>query len=146
MDLAVKERLIRYMWIKMENENRLEKLIRMKNAAAMPEVAGADGTSANRTDKERMAKAVEAYVTYESQIMPVVERNRQEMAILEAAVEELPDPIGREVLRLRYIDGSGVRRLSWKEIAYRVFGSCDTSAQRRATRVHRHAIAQIKMN
>lgn len=140
MEPVTKERLARYISLKKENENRLERLARMKSNAEMPAQRDPDGSKHTGSSGERMAQAIEAYMEYEEQIRPLVEANRREMAEIEAAVAALPDPLEREVLRLRYMDGENMRLLSWKEVAYKLFGECDESSQKRARRIHEKAV------
>lgn len=101
MEPVTKERLARYISLKKENENRLERLARMKSNAEMPAQRDPDGSKHTGSSGERMARAIEAYMEYEEQIGPPVEANRREMAQIEAAVAALPDPLEREVLRDR---------------------------------------------
>ena len=110
MEPVTKERLARYISLKKENENRLERLARMKSNAEMPAQRDPDGSKHTGSSGERMARAIEAYMEYEEQIGPLVETNRREMAEIEAAVAALPDPLEREVLRLRYLRPS----LTWE--------------------------------
>lgn len=88
MEPVTKERLARYISLKKENENRLERLARMKSNAEMPAQRDPDGSKRTGSSGERMARAIEAYMEYEEQIGPLVDANRREMAEIEAAVAE----------------------------------------------------------
>ena len=101
MEPVTKERLARYISLRMENENRMERLARMRSNAELPVQRQPDGAKHTGTSGDRMARAVEACMEYEEQIRPLIEANRREMEIIEAAVSALPDPMEREVLRLR---------------------------------------------
>ena len=144
MEPVTKERLARYISLKKENENRLERLARMKSNAEMPAQKDPDGSKHTGSSGERMARAIEAYMEYEEQIRPLVEANRREMAEIEAAVAALPDPLEREVLRLRYMDGEHCRMLSWREVALRVYDDDDKKYVDSAMRVHRVALEALK--
>ena len=146
MEPVTKERLSRYISLKQENENRLERLARMKSAAEMPAQRDPDGAKHTGSSGERMARAIEAYMEYEEQIGPLVEANRREMAEIEAAVAALPDPLEREVLRLRYLDGENVQSLSWKEVAYKLLGKANEAAQKKARRIHAKAIESLSIS
>ena len=143
MEPVTKERLARYISLKKENENRLERLARMKSNAEIPAQRDPDGSKHTGSSGERMARAVEAYIEYEEQIRPLVEANRREMAEIEAAVAALSDPLEREVLRLRYMDGEHCRMLSWREVAWSLYGESDDAAVYRAKRVYRKALLRI---
>lgn len=144
MEPVTKERLARYISLKKENENRLERLARMKSNAEMPAQRDPDGSKHTGASGESMARAIEAYMEYEEQIGSLVDANRREMAEIEAAVAALPDPLEREVLRLRYMDGEHCRMLSWREVALRVYDDDDKKYVDSAMRVHRVALEALK--
>ena len=143
MEPVTKERLARYISLKKENENRLERLARMKSDAEMPAQRDPDSSKHTGSSGERMARAIEAYMEYEDMIRPLVDANRREMAEIEAAVAALPDPLEREVLRLRYMDGEHCRMLSWREVALRVYDDDDKRYVDSAMRVHRAALQAL---
>lgn len=140
----IKERLIRYSALRLENENRLERLSRMKNAAQIPASRAGDGSQHTGSSGERMARAVEAYLEYERQIRPLLAANRREMDALRAAVESLSDPMEREVLRLRYLDGETCRLMGWREVACQLYGDDDDRIIRACLRLHAKALQSIK--
>lgn len=143
IEQEIKERLGRYLALRMENENQLERLAKLKNNAEIPAMRIGDGSQHTGSSGERMARAVEAYIEYEEQIRPQIEVNRREMAAIRAMVEALQDPMEREVLRLRYLDGENVQSLSWKEVAYKLLGKADEAAQKKARRIHAKAIESL---
>lgn len=145
-DQDIKQRLSRYLALRAETENRLERLARLKNAAEIPAMRTGDGSQHTGSSGERMARAVEAYIEYEEQIRPQIEANQLEMAAIRAMVEALQDPMEREVLRLRYLDGENVQSLSWKEVAYKLLGNADEAAQKKARRIHAKAIESLSIS
>mgnify|MGYP000166495952 CR=1 FL=1 len=140
----IKERLIRYSALRLENENRLERLSRMKNAAQMPASRAGDGSQHTGSSGERMARAVEAYIEYEEQIRPKIEENLREIARTRSMVESLSDPMEREVLRLRYLDGETCRLMSWKDVACQLYGDDDDRMIHACLRLHAKALQSIK--
>ena len=115
--MQTKKQLMRYSRLKKENENRAETLARMKAAAQFTPSVEPDGSQHTSGDGQRMARAVENYLEYEEQMRPLMEKNRAEMLRIEQAVDALPDPLEREVLRLRYLDGDAWRLPKWREVA-----------------------------
>ena len=146
MEPVTKERLARYISLKKENENRLERLARMKSDAEMPAQRDPDSSKHTGSSGERMARAIEAYMEYEDMIRPLVDANRREMAEIEAAVAALPDPLEREVLRLRYLDGYGVRLNPWKDIAMVLYGDDDERSVHACMRLQSRAIQNLIKN
>ena len=78
----------------------------------------------DRSSGERMALAVERYTEYEKEIRPYIAANEHRMQAIRAAISAIPDPMEREVLRLRYTDGDCYRPLPWKEVAANLYGGC----------------------
>lgn len=152
MEPVTKERLARYISLKKENENRLERLARMKSNAEMPAQRDPDGSKHTGSSGERMARAIEAYMEYEEQIGPLVEANRREMAEIESAVAALPDPLERNVLQMRYLQPSSdpetgrdsCRHMLWSDIADRIYGNPYERGVKIVMGVHRRALEHLK--
>ena len=143
MEPVTKERLARYISLRMENENRMERLARMRSNAELPVQRQPDGSKHTGSSGDRMARAVEACMEYEEQIRTLIEANRREMEIIEAAVAALPDPLEREVLRLRYMDGDGARLNQWRDIALVMYGDDDERSVHACFRIHGKALANL---
>lgn len=140
---SMKERLQRYAALRMENENRLEQLARLRANAELPAQREADGSGQTGSSGDRMARAVERYMEYQQQIKPIIEANRREMEDVRAAVETLDDPMEREVLRLRYIDTNGCRLMRWRDVAIKLYGDDDKRFVDAVFRLHHIAMKKI---
>ncbi len=163
-----KERLMKYLSLKKENENRRERLARMKAGAEIHgrtyeylKDSGAPGRESGRvitnpaapwlmpqhtgSGGDAMAKSVEQYLEYEKEISPLITANDKEIACINAAVHALSDPMEREVLRLRYLDGDGdsYRLMRWREVAIRIYGDDDAKDIISAQRLHDKALLEI---
>lgn len=101
-----KERLLRYRSLRMENENQLERLARMKSGELFPAIREGEGAQHTGTAGDRLTDAVIRRMEYEERIRPLIEANLREMGEIEAAIGRIQDPMEREVLRLRYLDGA----------------------------------------
>lgn len=118
----VKARLERYAGL------QLEVRLRLKRLATLQEM-----------DRERPSLCGSRSEEYAQTIAPIVQANRREMAEIEAAVAALPDPLEREMLRLRYLEPpmdpqtgrEKAGHLTWKEISYLTQGQSDNAAQKR---------------
>ena len=116
-----KTRLERYTGLRLEMRIRLERLATLQ-----------------QMDRERPSPCGSRSEEYAREIAPIVQANRREMAEIEAAVAALPDPLEREVLRLRYLEAprdpqtgkKSVRHITWKEIAHTIYGNGGSSGQR----------------
>ena len=138
--MQAKKQLMRYSRLKKENENRAETLARMKAAAEFAPSAEPDGSQHTAGDAQRMARAVENYLEYEEQMRPLMEKNRAEMLRIEQAVAQLPDPLEREVLRLRYLDGDSWRLPRWRDVAMVLYGDDDEKQIHGCLRLHKAAL------
>lgn len=141
---SMRERLKRYAALRMENENRLEQLARLRADAELPAQREADGSAHTGSSGDRMARAVERYMEYEDEVRPIIEANKREMDAVRAAVEALEDPMEREVLRLRYIDTNGFRLVRWRDISLILYGNDDEGFIRACMRLHKRAVDNIQ--
>lgn len=138
-----KERLMRYRSLRMENENQLERLARMKSGEQFPAMREGDG-SQHAGAGDRLTGAVLRRMEYEERIRPLIEANLQEMHEIEDAINQIGDPMEREVLRLRYIDGEYWRQLPWGEVALQIYGDNDERCLVATYRLHSRALNSIK--
>ena len=142
--MQAKKQLMRYSRLKKENENRAETLARMKAAAEFAPSGEPDGSQHTSGDGQRMARAVENYLEYEEQMRPLMEKNRTEMLRIEQAVDALPDPLEREVLRLRYLDGDTWRLPKWRDVAMKIYGSDERKYLDAVLKIHQTALLQME--
>lgn len=130
----VKARLERYAGLQLEVRLRLERLATLQ-----------------QMDRERPSPCGSRSEEYAREIAPIVQANRREMAEIEAAVAALPDPLEREVLRLRYLEPSkdprtgkkSVRHIAWKEVSRTMYGIPSSYGQRFAKYQHEKALAHL---
>ena len=145
MQPVMQERLRRYVSLKKENENRIEKLLRLKAEAEFPAKHEPDGSQHSGHTGERMARATERYVEYEKRMRPLLAANKKEMAEIEDAVNALESPAEREVLRMRYMDSECYSLPTWEEIACELYGDADHAAMLRVHRLHARALKSLEL-
>lgn len=138
-----KKRLQSYIGLRLENENINERIARMQSAAEMPPMSSGDGSQHTGSSGDRMARAVERLIEYKSQVAPTLESNRREMLEIEQAVNALPDPLEREVLRLRYMDSDNIRNIPWSHIALELYGDDDQKYLDAIFRLHKSALNHV---
>lgn len=138
-----KQRLASYVSLKTEMENQLERLERLKNEAEIPAIRQGNGSQHTQARGDRMERAIVRYMEYEERIAPKVESIKAEMLEIEEAIDAVADPLEREVLRLRYIDGEYSGHVAWKEVALRLFGDNDERHLLAAHRLHGRALVSI---
>lgn len=140
----IKDRLQNYIYLRMERDNRRERITRMKAEEQLPAMREPDGSQHTGGSGDRMAGAIIRRMEYEEKARPIIEANEREMAAIEEAINRIPNPMEREVLRLRYIDGEYCRHLTWDEIAMRIYGNDDESANKAAKRLHGGALNSLR--
>ena len=139
-----KQRLSQYIYLKMEVEHQEERIARMKREETIPALKLGDGSKHGSGTVDRMERAILRRMEYEERIAPKVEAALTEMRAIEDAVSSVPDPMEREVLRLRYMEGDYLRHPSWKEIARKLFGDNDERYMVAAYRLHARALHNIR--
>ena len=142
-----KQRLASYVPLRMEIEHQMERLLRLKNDAKIPALRQRDGSQHTAGTGDRMEQAIIRYMEYEERILPQIEKARAEMQEIEDAINAVADPLEREILRLRYIDGEYCRLMPWRDVALNLFGDNDERHILAAYRLHGRALVSIsKLN
>jgi hypothetical protein len=139
-----KERLEKYISLRMEVDNQLDRLARMRSEERLPAVAMGGESKKTGATKDRLERAVLRRMEYEERVLPQIEAAQAEMEAIEDAIDALEDPLERDVLRCRYIDGNYHRHTKWREVARIVLGDDDENRQRMAFRIHEKALQNIR--
>lgn len=142
---ALKERLMQYLPIKRRVENQLERLARLKNEQYIPAMREGDGSKHSPGASDRMGNAVIRRLQYEDENMAVINDGLAEMEALRAAINSLPDPMEREVLTLRYIDGdeTGSKPMRWLDVAVKLYHRDTEAAEKMAKRLGNKALDNL---
>ena len=141
-----KTRLASYVTLRTEVENREERLARLESEAEMPPMRMGDGSKHTGGNSDRMGKAVARLIEYKEKFGPVIRDKRRKMRAIEDAIDALADPLEREVLRLRYLDGDGSRLVKWRVVAVGIYGDDDEKDIRAAQRLHGDALENINLD
>ena len=70
--------------------------------------------------------------------------NQNEMLQLVKMIDNLDHPREREVLRLRYTDGTNGKTVRWKEVCLKLYGGSEEKHLYRAYTLHRKALDHIQ--
>lgn len=138
-----KQRLSSYISLRMEVDNQLERLERLKSQEQFPSMEMGNESQHMPGNGDRLERAILRRMEFEKRAMPKIERNRKEMARIEDAIDEMPDPLEREVLRLRYIDGDCSRHMPWKDVSEKLFGDDEDKHMLAVYRLHNKALNNI---
>ena len=119
----VKNQLAQYVGIKIETNNLLEQLEKLKREDARK------GTS--RADE------------YMQRITPRIQENKQFMDRLERAVQKIPDPLERCILEMRHLDSNTCRLTGWNAVTMRLYHKDDARTTSAVFRLHDRALRSL---
>lgn len=142
-DKMTKERLASYISLRLEVDNQLERLDRMRNDEKIPAMRESDGSQHSPGSGDRMERAIIRRMEYEDRVMPQIEAALVEMETIEQAIYAVADPMEREVLRLRYMEGNYIRHMPWRDVALKLFGDDDKRHMVATYRLHTRALNNI---
>ena len=139
-----KQRLESYISLRLEIENQLERLTRMRNDEQIPAMRESDGSKHTGSAGDRLERAILRRMEFEARVLPQIEAAQAEMEAIEDAISNVRDPMEREVLRLRYTDGDYCRLMPWRDVALRLFGDNDDCHLLATYRLHAKALQSVK--
>lgn len=145
MDKTTKQRLASYRALRLEVDNQLDRLARLRNEERLPAMRESSGAKSTSGSGDRMERAILRRMEYEERVLPQIEAAKREMAAIEAAIDRLEDPLERECLRLRYIDGDEYRMTAWNDVAISIYGNDGDGSLRTVYRLHGNALKGIKI-
>lgn len=138
-----KNRLYRYVYLNMEYLNQLERLARLENDTLLPAMQEGDGSQRSILKSSRMEKAAIRKMEAEKRINAKIDEVLDEMTRIEDAVDSLTDPMQKEVLRLRYIDGERCKHMRWNDISTAIYGDDEDKNLRAVYRIHGQALKEL---
>lgn len=139
-----KEWLKSYVSLRMESERLDEKLARMKNKEKIPARRMGDESKHTGTTGDSLQCRINDRVEYEEWALPFIESARQKMKAIEDAINALHDPLEREVLRMRYIEGEFYKQMPWWKVSIKLFGDDDERHIQATHRAHSKALQHIR--
>lgn len=108
-----KERLRQYTYLIKEIEAQKERLAQIEASLLHPKQSiRGDGMPHSNYAVDRMAIAIANKIELEEIIIKNIKKAQQEAAAIERAIQTLDNPLDRELMRLKYLDG-----LTWEEVA-----------------------------
>lgn len=143
MDKTAKQRLASYRALRLEVDNQLDRLARLRNEEQLPAMRESSGAKSTGGSGDRMERAILRRMEYEERITPQIEAAKREMAAIEAAIDHVEDPLERECLRLRYISGDSCHMTRWKDVAMAIYGDDDDKYILSVFRIHGRALQSI---
>ena len=138
-------RLTNYVYLQTEYYNQIDRLARLENDTQLPSRQESDGSQASLLKKSRIEAAVIRKTQKEKRIKERIAEIETEMNAIEDAVDALADPLQKEVLRLRYLDGVNCRHMRWEEVAAKIYEGEDPASKLvQIWRIHGHALQALE--
>lgn len=139
-----KEQLRKYVSLKMEVENQLERIARARSEERFPSMRENIGSQRPLGGSDRMGAAIIRRMDLEEKLTPIISAKLDEMERIERAINFLDDPMEREILRIRYIDGHSFRLTPWRDVALKVYGDDDEAQLSAVHRLHGRALQHLR--
>ena len=141
--MDAKEYLMEYAALKQEARNNEDRILQAFNESLIPAMAPSDGSQRTPGRGDRQEKASIRYIETKDRLQPIIDANKTKMREIEDTISSLPDPMHREVLRLRYTDTDNWEPVKWRMVASVIYHDSDDNALRRLRKVHREALASL---
>ena len=129
--MDAKEYLMEYAALKQEARNNEERILQAFNESLIPAMAQSDGSQRTPGRGDRQEKASIRYIETKDRLQPIIDANKAKMREIEDTISSLPDPMHREVLRLRYLDVDGWNPVKWRFVALTMYHNDDENALRK---------------
>lgn len=143
--VSIKDWLGEYQGLKFEYDTWYERWARLDNEQYIPAMREGDGSKRNPGASDRMANAVTRRMEFEEQTAEEIGSIRARMQAIETAINSLPDPMHRGILKQRYIVGDGnYRPKKWRFVAMVVRHEESEAAIKFVKRLHKEAIQKLE--
>ena len=140
----IKQRLSQYSAIRVELDNLLDRLERLKSEESMPAMRPSDGFKSTGGTGDRQERSIIRRMEYEERHRAEIHAKRNELREVECLINSIPDPMERMVLRIRYTDSETAKPMPWRAVAMAIYRD-DSDAKMLATyRLHSRALSSLQ--
>ena len=140
----IKQRLSQYSAIRVELDNLLDRLERLKSEESMPAMRSSDGSKSTGGTGDRQERSIIRRMEYEERHRAEIHAKRNELREIECLINSIPDPMERMVLRIRYTDSETAKPMPWRAVAMAIYRD-DSDAKMLATyRLHSRALNSLQ--
>ena len=140
----IKQRLSQYSAIRVELDNLLDRLERLKSEESMPAMRPSDGSKSTGGTGDRQERSIIRRMEYEERHKAEIHVKRNELREIECLINSISDPMERMVLRIRYTDSETAKPMPWRAVAMAIYRD-DSDAKMLATyRLHSRALNSLQ--
>ena len=141
----IKKRLSLYSAIRVELENLEERLKRLKSEEALPAMRQSNGSKPTGGTGDRQERSIIRRMEYEERYMEEILAKRNELRDIECLINDVPDPMERMVLRIRYTDSETAKPTPWREVAMAIYKDDSDSKMLAIYRLHSKALKNLQI-
>ena len=139
----IKKRLSNYSAIRVELDTLEDRLERLKSEETLPPMRPSNGSKPTGGTGDRQERAVIRRMEYEQQHGAEIAAKREELRDIENAINNLPDPMERLVLRIRYTGSDTAKPMPWRDVAMAIYKDDSDSKLLAIYRLHGKALKSL---
>ena len=140
----IKKRLSQYSAIRVELDNLEDRLERLKSEESLPAMRPSDGSKSTGGTGDRQERSIIRRMEYEERYMEEILAKRNELRDIECLINDIPDPMERMVLRIRYTDSQTAKPTPWRAVAMTIYKDDSDSKMLAIYRLHGRALKNIQ--
>lgn len=141
------ERLKRYIWLEPEIEDLRERVAQKSAKAQFPAQAKGGESQYQQGTGDQRERGIIKYMMDKEDAEAKIAANLKEKAAIEAAIEALPNPQERTVMRCYYLDRDKETGLEqkWAAVAKKLYGKDEERHIKAAQRLCKSALKHLAM-
>ena len=140
----IKKRLSQYSAIRVELENLEDRLERLKSEETLPAMRPSNGSKPTGGTGDRQERSIIRRMEYEERYMEEILAKRNELRDIECLINDVPDPMERMVLRIRYTDSETAKPTPWRAVAMAIYKDDSDSKMLAIYRLHGRALNSLQ--
>lgn len=140
----IKKRLSQYSAIRVELDNLEDRLERLKSEETLPAMRPSNGSKPTGGTGDRQERSIIRRMEYEERYMEEILAKRNELRDIECLINDVPDPMERMVLRIRYTDSETAKPTPWRAVARAIYKDDSDSKMLAIYRLHGRALNSLQ--
>lgn len=140
----IKKRLSQYSAIRVELDNLEDRLERLKSEETLPAMRPSNGSKPTGGTGDRQERSIIRRMEYEERYMEEILAKRNELRDIECLINDVPDPMERMVLRIRYTDSETAKPTPWRAVAMAIYKDDSDSKMLAIYRLHGRALKNLQ--
>ena len=140
----IKQRLSNYSAIRVELDILEDRLERLKSEETLPPMRPNSGSKHTGGTGDRQERAVIRRMEYEERHGPEMDAKRAELRYIEKIIGNLPDPMERMVLSIRYTNSETAKPMPWREVAMAIYKDDSDAKMLAIYRLHSKSLISLQ--